>query len=189
MSSFRGEADEGDEETKKFRTGRGRKRRGEEVPAAVELGGGVVDVEEEEVDVLVCSAELHGVPASAAFSEASPNPPDFQRRKREIEAEGSGLDLGFGRGRGAGFLRRGKPPWGPRVEVVELARSSAAFAAAAALSLLSAWGYRRRTSRGGRGAERAGVPGCVGCSPWVVGGIQACLRTVLFLFLFFSFFL
>ena len=87
MSSFRGEADEGDEETKKFRTGRGRRRRGEEVPAALELGGGVVDVEEEEVDVLVCSAELHGVPASAAFSATSPPAPVSEEKKGNEENE------------------------------------------------------------------------------------------------------
>ena len=155
MSSLRGEADEGDEETKKFRTGRGRRRRGEEVPATVELGGGVVDVEEEEVDVLVCSAKLHGVPASTAFSAPSPNSPDFQRRQK-------------GNLRGERWRRRGKErrrearAWSGAVVLLLLRGKVARGRAGGGGALPPAPCFRRgdtvmTTSRGGRGRAGRGA--------------------------------
>ena len=73
-----------DEGSEKLRNGHGGAELVVEVLGLLGLVLGVAEVEEGEVDVLVCSAELHGVPASTAFSAPSPNSPDFQRRQKGI---------------------------------------------------------------------------------------------------------
>ena len=83
------DGDGDDEEVRRFRNSSGGAELGVDVRGLLVLVLGVAEVEEVEVDALVCSAEVEVVHGVAAISEASPKIAGFQRKKNGGELEAS----------------------------------------------------------------------------------------------------
>ena len=110
--------DGGDGDESRFRNGRGGAELVDEVLGLLGLVLGVLEVEEDEREACVCSAELERLHGVAAFSAASPPTPVFFREERGGEKRwrregGSGGELGHGCGTAGLLLWRGEVARGP----------------------------------------------------------------------------